>query len=96
MDEQIEESPEQSDNKIDSIKINVEFELKTGIVRVSGHIDNTDLCMKVLVEAAHLILAKNSERDKARIQAQSAQLEAMASAVKRNGQNENTPPAAIN
>lgn len=81
---------------LEVLKINVEFELKTGIVRVSGHIDNTDLCMKVLIEAAHVILARNSERDKAAMQQQSKNLEIIQNAVKLNGKNEDSPSPAIN
>lgn len=81
---------------LEVLKLNVEFELKTGVVRVSGHIGNTDICTKVLIEAAHTIMKTNAENDKARMQAQSNILDIAAGSPKLNGKHEDTAPAAIN
>lgn len=73
------------------LKINIEFDVKTGIVKVSGHIGNTDLCMKVIVEAAHSILMNNAEEDNKRMAQASSAMEIVMNAAKKNGVGK-TPP----
>ena len=41
------------------LHINIVFDVTTGKIDISGNIDSTDLCIKVLVEAAHVILVRN-------------------------------------
>ena len=67
------------------LRINITFQVLTGKIEVSGHIGNTDLCTKVLVEAAHVIMVRNSENDMKAMQANKKVLEVLTTSVKRNG-----------
>jgi hypothetical protein len=93
--EPIEQAP-QTDEQAGIMKLNVEFEIKTGKVKIGGHIDNTDICIKVLVEAAHLIMVRNSEADRARMKNTSRAIEIAMRNAKQNGNHENAPAPAAN
>lgn len=82
MDEQ-EQTQETKQIKI--LNLNISYDLETGKIEVSGHIDNVATCTQMLIEAGHVIIKRSGENMRAQIQA-----------AKQNGQGEDAPPAAVN
>lgn len=68
------------------MRLNICFEPSTGKIEVTGHIGNTDLCTKILVESAHIIMVKNADKDTASMHAGAKAMEIIGNSVKRNGQ----------
>jgi hypothetical protein len=45
----------------DVVRVVIVFNIKNNQVSVSGHIDNVDLCMKMCIEGAHLIMERGAK-----------------------------------
>ena len=79
-------------------KINITLDLKTGALEVGGHINDTNVCNQMLIEAGHILQSRNAKISMEKIADQKKGLETISEAIKNkeNVANENTPPAATN